>query len=395
MGSAAAIPRPAEMASRHDIPSLDGLRAVAIVIVVLSHTKILLPSVLVHSGLFRYWIGGGLHGVQLFFVISGYLITTLLQREFDRTGDVSLRRFYARRTLRIFPPFYVYLGILAVLWAAGIQTEDRSTFLSAATYTITYHPHPQGWPVQHAWSLSIEEQFYLLWPAVLIYALRRGRAVRIVLTVLAVMPIIRGLIAVVCGLHATDHMRLIVNSSATDMLMMGCLLALLAKNPEWRKWCGRWINGLSALGAGILGMLLVPYAEVKLSGTLPGALSVALGYSATALSIGAVVEYLVRMPNSLAGRMINAMAVRHLGVISYSVYLWQQIFTSDPARFGLLTYALILITAEASFWLVERPLMRVRARFDSGRDYRPDSVGVNFSASRMSVSESSPNAQIQ
>src|SRR5215475_8179567 len=115
MGSAAVATSRANTATGHDIPSLDGLRAVSIAIVVLSHTKPLLPAVIVNSGLFRYGIGGGLHGVQVFFVISGYLITTLLLREFDSSGDVSLRRFYARRALRIFPPFYLYLGVLGLL----------------------------------------------------------------------------------------------------------------------------------------------------------------------------------------------------------------------------------------------------------------------------------------
>src|SRR5208282_4325811 len=128
MGSAPAhaepiISAPAQSRPAHDIPSLDGLRALSIAIVILSHTKSLLPSPIANSGLFRYVIGGGLHGVQIFFVISGYLITTLLLREYNRTGSVSFKRFYARRALRIFPAFYIYLAVLAILWIAGLIPE--------------------------------------------------------------------------------------------------------------------------------------------------------------------------------------------------------------------------------------------------------------------------------
>lgn len=101
MGITAAIAHRPATPVRHDIPSLDGLRALAIGLVVLAHTRAVLPDAVAHSGLFRYTVGGGLHGVQLFFVISGYIITTLLLREFDRTGEISLPRFYVRRILRI------------------------------------------------------------------------------------------------------------------------------------------------------------------------------------------------------------------------------------------------------------------------------------------------------
>lgn len=362
MGSTAAAAHRPITPVRHDIPSLDGLRALSIALVVLSHTKSLLPPPIVNSGLFRYVIGGGLHGVQVFFVISGYLITALLLRELDRTGDISLRRFYARRTLRIFPVFYVYLAVVAVLWASGVERQDPSTFLSAATYTIIYHPGPQGWLLQHAWSLSIEEQFYLLWPALLLFLHRRRIAARVAVGLLALMPAIRFLIAILSGPAAAGHNRLIVSSSAIDTLMLGCLLAILANNTAWRRWCTRWITPWSVTALLLLGMLLVPYASTKLTHGPLQPPCLALGFSLTAMSIGAALEFLVRNPGSPAGRFLNTRPLRHLGVISYSIYLWQQLFTAAPMRFGLFTYALILIAAELSFWLIERPILRLRVR---------------------------------
>lgn len=353
-----AVEKPVASATCHDIPSLDGLRAISIAIVVLSHTKVLLPYKLAGSGLFRYFIGGGLHGVQFFFVISGYLITTLLVREFQRTRDISLRRFYARRALRIFPAFYAYLAVLLLFWIAGLHPEDRSTFIAAGTYTIVYHPHPEGWLVQHAWSLSIEEQFYLLWPLILLAAYRRGIAKRLAIAVLAAMPFVRAVLYLIFP----DVNRSIVNCSCIDMLMVGCLLALLAGNHSFRSWCERWNTTSTAAALALLGLVLVPFAEVKLARTPFAALSVALAYSLTALSIAAILEYLVRSPRSAAGQVLNLAPLRHIGLISYSIYLWQQLFTENPQHFGLWTYLLILIAAELSFWLIEKPMMQLRAR---------------------------------
>ena len=394
MGTGAACARRLETATGHDIPSLDGLRAIAISIVVLSHTKSLLPAVAAQSGLFRYSIGGGLLGVQIFFVISGYLITTLLLREIDRTGSVSISRFFARRALRIFPPFYLYLVVVAILWIAGIRVQDASTFLSAATYTIIYHPNPQGWLVQHSWSLSIEEQFYLLWPVVLVIALHRGIEKRLAVSILIAMPVVRGLIAAAAMMQKEDHHRLIVNISSIDMLVAGCLLALMAKSGQWRRWFERWITGWPVFVVSVLGLLTVPYIQTKSAGTALNPFAVALGYSATAFVIGAIVEYLVRTPPSIAGRILKFSLVRHIGVISYSIYLWQQMFTSNPTRFGLATYAFIFIAAEGSFWLLERPLSRFRARNKSGY-YSPATTERTSSVARVNVSGASPNASIQ
>jgi len=360
MGTTAAIAHRPATPVRHDIPSLDGLRALAIVMVVLSHTRAILPDAVAQSGLFRYTVGGGLHGVQVFFVISGYIITTLLLREFDRTGEISLPRFYARRILRIFPAFYLYMLVLGVLWATGFQRQDPSSFLSAATYTIIYHPHPLGWTIEHTWSLSIEEQFYLLWPAILLLAHRRRIATAAAFACLAAMPILRILV----GFSAQapeSHNRLIVSSSAIDTLMAGCLLALLAQTHGWRRWAERWITAWFVAALVVIGMLIVPYATAK-AGTGPLAMPcVVLGFSVTAISIAAALEYLVRTPDSPLGRMLNAGPIRHLGILSYSVYLWQQLFTGFP-RLGVLMYPLILIAAELSFWLIEKPIMRLRAR---------------------------------
>jgi peptidoglycan/LPS O-acetylase OafA/YrhL len=353
--SAPAHPHPA-----HDIPSLDGLRALSVAIVILSHTKSLLPSPIAKSGLFRYAIGGGLHGVQVFFVISGYLITTLLLREYDRTGTVSFKRFYARRALRIFPPFYTYFAILAILWIIGVIPEHWPTYLASATYTFIYLPNPQGWYVEHAWSLSIEEQFYLLWPALLLFAHRYTKSIYVALFLIASMPVVR----IVLFLTMSSPERAIVTSSSADTLIVGCLLALLSNRPAWQQGHRRFLNAWTADLLLVIGFLVMPYLSVKLTGGIAGILTIAIGNTVTSLCIGGILLYVVDNPQSPAGRFLNLRPIRHIGVISYSLYLWQQLFTGDPAHMHLNVYLWMVIAAELSFWLIERPVMRLRARLN-------------------------------
>jgi hypothetical protein len=107
-------------------------------------------------------------GVRTFFVISGFLITTLLLDERAATGSISLKKFYLRRVFRIFPASYVYIAIIALLSALGVITLKHNDLLCAVTYTVNNH-YERSWWVGHLWSLSVEEQFYLLWPAVMVW----------------------------------------------------------------------------------------------------------------------------------------------------------------------------------------------------------------------------------
>jgi len=141
------------------IPSLDGLRAASVAVVIVGHSLAYLHG---EANRFPYLQLSelGQSGVDAFFVISGFLITYLLLKEKDATGTISLRNFYFRRFFRIFPPFYAYLAVVGILWVAGLARQDVRAFLSAATYTWNYAPHATSWLLAHTWSLSLEEQFY-------------------------------------------------------------------------------------------------------------------------------------------------------------------------------------------------------------------------------------------
>ena len=111
-------------------------------------------------------IDHGRLGVQIFFVISGFLITSLLLREKESTGSISLKLFYARRTLRIFPAFYLFFITIAVLSYLRLIELPRYDLLHAATYTMNYSGNGTWW-MGHLWSLSVEEQFYFVWPSLM------------------------------------------------------------------------------------------------------------------------------------------------------------------------------------------------------------------------------------
>jgi peptidoglycan/LPS O-acetylase OafA/YrhL len=109
---------------------------------------------------------------------------------------------------------------------------------------------------------------------------------------------------------------------------------------------------------------VIPYLSVKLTDGIPGILTIAFGNTVTLLCIGGILLYVIDNPQSPAGRFLNLRMVRHLGVISYSLYLWQQLFTGDPAHMRPYVYLWMLIAAELSFWLIEKPVMRLRTRLN-------------------------------
>src|SRR5436305_4475384 len=151
------------------IQSLDGLRAVSILLVIIGHFSFSIAqrNPVAHVGNL---------GVKTFFIISGFLITTLLMKEKEKTGRVSLKHFYIRRSLRILPLSYFYILVVAALAMMGVVIETRREFFFATFYLMSYKMDPHN-SLAHLWSLSVEEQFYLLWPAVFVLAGRFAKNV--------------------------------------------------------------------------------------------------------------------------------------------------------------------------------------------------------------------------
>ena len=341
----------------HWIPSLDGVRAVAIGLVLVAHLGGTrgFPLTADRANFF----GTGALGVRVFFVLSGFLITGLILREMDRTGTVSLRAFYARRFFRIFPAYYTYLALTALAVVLGWEVVRPGDLFHAATYTENYHV-PFGWPVGHAWSLSVEEQFYLLWP-VLLYSVGRKRGFVVATGVACAAPLIR--LAEWYWRNALHVNFGFTFETVADALAVGALLAGCRE----RLWSTGWYRRLMCP----MGAATVATAILVIAAQDRPRLQALVGVSLMNVGIALLIDYFVRVPTGRVGRLLNTRAMQRIGVLSYSVYLWQQPWL-DAKRPGPLTaFPINLLMAAgcavASYYLIETPALAYRRRFESRR----------------------------
>ena len=343
------------------IPSLDGIRAVSILMVLYGHLSGTrgFPNPL--EGGYGNVLGDIAHlGVLVFFVISGFLITSLLMSEREKTGRISLGRFYLRRVLRIFPAFYGLILVLAVATWLGWIELDGTDFAYALTYTVNYYPnHP--WQIGHLWSLSIEEQFYLLWPLTML-ALRQRRALAVAVLAIFAGPLVRACIREWL-FHVDPHSPLAGMSifpAMFDYLATGCALALL------RPWLltQHWYLRLTASRWLALAIPLVVLINRESGYTL-----VELMFSPLLnICIALLIESSTRHADSRVGRFLNWKPVAFLGVLSYSLYLWQQPFLNRHSQALWTAFpqnlALALVCALLSYFLIERTFLGLRKRLE-------------------------------
>jgi peptidoglycan/LPS O-acetylase OafA/YrhL len=314
-------------------------------------------------------------GVRIFFVISGMLITRLLVDEYERAGSISLRAFYIRRTIRIFPAMWFYVAVMAALAAAGIIALHRHDIIYALTYSINYFPG-RSWYLGHIWSLSVEEQFYLLWPLALCLATPK-HGVKIALLAIAFAPLLRFLILLFTP--AAQYYEWF--PTTCDSLATGCLLSLLPEGSEWKQRAtriamSRWfvlipvlILLISSLRHRSEGMIFLGLKHRVLFMAFD-----TIGALVMNFCIALVLVHVVMNPADLAGRFLNARPVVWLGRISYSLYLWQMPFLNRDASSWITRTPVNLIAAVAaacvSYYLVENPLLELRKRMKSGEPRR-------------------------
>jgi peptidoglycan/LPS O-acetylase OafA/YrhL len=350
------------------IPSLDGLRAISILLVIVSHFHYS-PN-LEHSRIAQGLMPYGSLGVRIFFVISGYLITSLLISEIDKTGSISLPRFYFRRTLRIFPAYYVYLGLSTVIVIAGFIPGDEIDFFKkslpfAAAYLSNYF-HWGAWLTSHTWSLSVEEQFYLLWPMTLKLAGKR-KGIMIATAVLILCPLARVSVQVakiVLKPHFTDYELGWTFETAADAIAIGCLLALAYPWLQRQKVYQRIQNTRLFFLIPLFVLIDVPFSSWYGYGFMQLGL---LLVNTTLLNvcIALTLDWCVSRRNRIAAAVLNWRPLMFVGVLSYSLYLWQQMFMSPYGKISIyVRLAALFVMALGSYYLVEQPALKVRQKFE-------------------------------
>jgi len=347
----------ADVVGRAHLPALDGLRAVAVAAVIVGHADYPVRGVPADLG------------VSAFFVLSGFLITRLLVREWNTTGDLSLSRFYLRRTMRIFPAYYAFLLLSFVIDRHQGQHWDWRLLASGVTYTVNYfnalHHHPNT-SIAHAWSLAVEEQFYLVWPLLFLLLARRGRHALVAgVTTLAVMALAwRSVLGL--WLHADTAYLYNAFDTRFDNLAVGCVFALLADRPS----VARAVDNLAARpwrAWATLGLLLVSRLAT------PEAYHYSIGFTVDAVLVALLIAQLLVLYRSWSWRWLEHPVMRYLGIISYPIYLYhawgpsiaRHLVPNTPAAIFTGGVVATVLLAMGSYYVVERPFLRLKRRFEA------------------------------
>ncbi len=349
------------MSSARSIPSLDGLRALAVTSVVLFHCE----TPILSSAHWLQPFRNGALGVTCFFVLSGFLITKLLLNELDRFGKVDLWRFYFRRACRIFPPYYAYLLVVGLLCLLHLTQIDLSSFLYAVFYARNYAPHPTVELLGHVWSLCLEEQFYLVWPACLVL-FRPRICLRIAALAILLSPVLRVLTYILVP-SMRDHINLMLHTRL-DSIMAGAFISLAQHQGTYKRLLAFFSRTAWLLPIGFY-FLVQPLLESRYKGSF----TLVFGDSLDSIACGVVLLCVTTVPGCWLGRLLNLKSMRHLGIISYSLYLWQQLFTGANTFFPL-NLVVIFLCAECSYWLIERPSLKLRNVLLHPGNNLPDAV---------------------
>ncbi|MBF0153681.1 MAG: acyltransferase [Magnetococcales bacterium] len=349
------------------LPSLNGWRTVSITMVVGAHCTFTpgFPHDL--EGLFKWMFDGEL-GVRCFFLISGLLITWLMLIENRVSGQVHLGRFYIRRCLRILPVYVAFLLVLAGLQAFTPFAQETAQWIANLTFTTNFILG--SWTSAHLWSLAVEEQFYLLWPFSFVMfglATRFRRTFLILGTILILSSLSRLVTYTQMSTSPLFCRSSLLN--CMDSLAIGCGCAfLLDRYPSILKrvlTTRPWKPALVALA-----MILTPYILVRL--LILGIVTVPLGSTLEVLGLAVLVLQSIFMPDWGFYRILNWRLVSNIGILSYSIYIWQQIFCTKPELFGLgpvwwISFpgwlVAVLVVSFVSYHGLERPLFNLRTRF--------------------------------
>jgi peptidoglycan/LPS O-acetylase OafA/YrhL len=349
-------------------PALDGLRALSIIAVLLYHDESLIP--------------GGYLGVDIFFVLSGFLITSLLFAEWRRAGQIDLRRFYLRRALRLFPALAVLLMVSGAFALAFPHAPQTPKIFRGLGYSLLYitnwangtDPMLLG-PLSHTWSLAVEEQFYLLWPILFIALLRLTKGRRSLTLAILGLALASAAWRAILFLSGTTFWRLYNGTdSRADSLLVGCVVAVAMMRLDLPRVIGgpraaRWL----ACAGGIALAGLMVSQPLQWSGYYLG------WFFLVALAAAALVLGVLTNPDWVFTRVLSWGPLVWIGRLSYSLYLWHYPIYGfvKSERLGLdrtvvivLRLLLAFVAAIGSYYLVERPFLSLKKRL--GNRPRPE-----------------------
>jgi peptidoglycan/LPS O-acetylase OafA/YrhL len=322
------------------LPGLYGIRAISIALVLLYHIGA--------SFLQRH-----ARGVNIFFVLSGFLITYILCREEEKRGAISIQAFYIRRALRILPPIVPYLVCLVILSVLGIVAVSASDIADCLLFVRNVLPFPNfsgSAQTDHFWTLALEEQFYLLWPLLMILLVTNRARLKFSVVLLVISPLWQAISSRLAGgPQFVNHVRF---DQMYEPILIGCCLALMRNEPH------------------LLAYLRTPWLQSRwfpvvaiacLAAAVRTDASQRITYVIAALFINYAVEH--------EGGLLNYKPVMWVGNMSYSLYIWQQLFCWDFSNHWLGRFPQNLIAtflvATLSFYLIEQPFTKLRKRVRS------------------------------
>ncbi len=350
--------------SRDYLHSLDGWRAIAITFVLFDHAPPL------HKRFLHVLQGRGNAAVWLFFAISGLLICSRLLQEEASTGAISLSRFYLRRVFRILPPAMAYLVVVAILGYVAIIPLNKSAWLASLFFYRNYWgalvaPSSASWFTGHYWSLSVEEHFYLLLPAILVFLPSARRRALLILSLLLI-------VLNVASFAIPSFYPWITSDERTEFCLLGLLVpalyAIYLASANIRRHAAHWLRPIYVVP---LGFLVLATHPLHLHNPYLNLFQL--------VTIRAVVNPLILLstilhPESFLTRALELAPLRFVGRISYSLYLWQSLFLAQNWVYSgpihrlqspILAVPCIFLCAVASYYLLEMPSIRMGQRIMS------------------------------
>ena len=366
-GQGRAVQSEGAIAQSRYVPALDGLRALAVLAVIFYH--MMMP-----------WAPGGLLGVTIFFVLSGYLITGLLLREFSETGSISLKNFWLRRVRRIIPAVvFAVLGtaFLCTIFNHALLTRMRPDVIPSLLFYnnwwqifngASYFDNIGNSPLQHFWSLSIEEQFYVIWPIVLLVCMKFGVSKKNLMRGIVVLVVLSAVDMALQFSPNADPSRVYFGTDTRAFsLLIGSLLAFVWPYQRLRDGNGGYMDNRQVLILNVAGIAAVLGLLIMI-GTLDGYSpfnyrgGLVLCSLLTAVAIASMVH-----PASWIGWFFSLKPLVWIGKISYSMYLWHwpiillmtgsnMLGSEVPILLRIVQLVVIFAISAFSYYIVENPI---------------------------------------